>query len=70
MVIDKDLSKPVAYSLRFRRLGDNELESRINTNTVFSSYDEASKYGLGGDYKKQIDGSNCMRWLNGTGGLA
>ena len=44
-----ELSKPVAYSLRFRNM-NGEPNKTINAKTTFSTLDEARKYGLGTRY--------------------
>lgn len=44
-----ELSKPVAYSLRFRNV-NGEPNKTINAKTTFSTLDEARKYGLGTRY--------------------
>jgi len=50
-----ELSKPVAYSLRFRNM-NGEPDKNINANTTFSTLDKAKSYGLGSRYVTQDDG--------------
>jgi len=50
-----ELSKPVAYSLRFRNL-NGEPDKTINANTTFSTLEKAKAYGLGSRYVTQDDG--------------
>lgn len=51
-----ELSKPVAYSLRFRNMHTGEPDKTINSNTTFSSLEKAKAYGLGTRYVTQDDG--------------
>lgn len=50
-----ELSKPVAYSLRFRNM-NGEPDKTINANTTFSTLEKAKAYGLGSRYVTQDDG--------------
>lgn len=50
-----ELSKPVAYSLRFRNM-NGEPDKNINANTTFSTLEKAKAYGLGSRYVTQDDG--------------
>lgn len=50
-----ELSKPVAYSLRFRNM-NGEPDKTINANTTFSTLEKAKAYGLGTRYVTQDDG--------------
>ncbi|WP_211130423.1 hypothetical protein [Serratia surfactantfaciens] len=50
-----ELSKPVAYSLRFRNM-NGEPDKTINANTTFSTLEKAKAYGLGNRYVTQDDG--------------
>ncbi|MBP1131314.1 hypothetical protein JOE25_002894 [Serratia sp. PL17] len=50
-----ELSKPVAYSLRFRNM-NGEPDKTINANTTFSTLEKAKAYGLGSRYVTQGDG--------------
>ncbi|EME1467923.1 hypothetical protein V3510_005307 [Serratia marcescens] len=50
-----ELSKPVAYSLRFRNM-NGEPDKTINANTTFSTLEKAKAYGLGIRYVTQDDG--------------
>ncbi len=51
-----ELSKPVAYSLRFRNMHTGEPDKNINANTTFSTLEKAKAYGLGTRYVTQDDG--------------
>lgn len=51
-----ELSKPVAYSLRFRNMQTGEPDKKINANTTFSTLEKAKAYGLGTRYVTQDDG--------------
>ncbi|MHD0451525.1 hypothetical protein ACY2EW_08600 [Serratia nevei] len=51
-----ELSKPVAYSLRFRNMHTGEPDKTINANTTFSTLEKAKAYGLGSRYVTQDDG--------------
>ncbi|MDQ7101925.1 hypothetical protein [Serratia sp. MF2] len=51
-----ELSKPVAYSLRFRNMHTGEPDKTINANTTFSTLEKAKAYGLGSGYVTQDDG--------------
>ncbi|MDH2270149.1 hypothetical protein [Serratia marcescens] len=50
-----ELSKPVAYSLRFRNM-NGEPDKTINANTTFSTLEKAKAYGLGSRYVTQEGG--------------
>ncbi|HEI9795033.1 TPA: hypothetical protein SLN52_003879 [Serratia marcescens] len=50
-----ELSKPVAYSLRFRNM-NGEPDKNINASTTFSTLEKAKAYGLGTRYVTQDDG--------------
>lgn len=50
-----ELSKPVAYSLRFRNM-KGEPDKTINANTTFSTLEKAKAYGMGSRYVTQDDG--------------
>ncbi|HID3459576.1 TPA: hypothetical protein ACXE2W_002230 [Serratia marcescens] len=56
-----ELSKPVAYSLRFRNM-NGKPDKTINANTTFSTLEKAKAYGLGNRYVTQDDGKIvCVR---------
>ena len=53
-------SEPVAYSLIFRNM-DGALNNFINTNTTFSTREQAEVYGKGGSYEERSDGR--LEWV-------